>query len=52
VQREPDDPRLSEIEETLWDNRDNVDLVYCDLGEYVRELGARLADRPAVAPQT
>jgi hypothetical protein len=43
VQREPTDPNMSRIEETLWDKRRNeVRLVYCPLGEYARELEARL----------
>ena len=43
VQREPSDPKVSKIEQTLWDKRANVELVYCELKEYVRELEARLA---------
>jgi hypothetical protein len=39
---EPDDPNISKIEQTLWDTRENVELVYCELSEYVRELEARL----------
>jgi hypothetical protein len=42
VQREPSDPKVSEIEQTLWETRDNVELVYCELADYVRELEARL----------
>src|SRR5262249_1435808 len=42
VQREPSDPIRSEIEQTLWETRDNVELVYCALAEYVRKLEARL----------
>ena len=42
IQREPRDPKLSKIEQMLWDKRDNVELVYCELGEYTRELEARL----------
>jgi hypothetical protein len=43
VQREPDDPNVSKIEQTLWDKRASVELVYCELEEYTRELDARLA---------
>jgi hypothetical protein len=43
VQREPSDPRVSKIEQTLWDKRENVDLVYCDLSEYTKHLEAKLA---------
>jgi len=43
VQREPDDPNVSKIEQTLWVKRASVELVYCELEEYTRELGARLA---------
>jgi SIR2-like domain len=42
VQREPADPHESEVEQALWDDRENIDLVYCELAEYVRELAARL----------
>ena len=42
VQREPADPKLSKIEQTLWDARENVELVYCELSEYVRELEGEL----------
>jgi hypothetical protein len=42
VQREPADPNQSKIEQALWDDRDNVELVYCELSEYVKELEARL----------
>lgn len=38
VQREPPDQRVSKIEQTLWDTREMVDLVYCDLSEYVSQL--------------
>jgi hypothetical protein len=46
VQREPPDERVSKIEQTLWDRRDMVDLVYCDLREYVSQLAPQL-DAPA-----
>jgi SIR2-like domain len=44
VQREPVDPNHSKIERALWDTpeRANIQLVYCELSEYVRELDARL----------
>jgi hypothetical protein len=42
VQREPADPNESKIEQALWDDRDNVELVYCELSEYVKEIEARL----------
>ena len=43
---EPADSKLSKIEQTLWDTRENVELVYCELCEYVRELEESLpADR-------
>ena len=42
VQREPPDPNQSKIEQALWDTRENVELVYCELSEYVKELEARL----------
>jgi hypothetical protein len=41
VQREPADPNESEIEQALWEKRENVELVYCELSEYVKELEAR-----------
>jgi hypothetical protein len=49
IQREPTDPKISQIEQTLWDKRENVELVYCPLSEYVNELEARLP-MPAAAP--
>lgn len=42
VQREPADPDESKVEQALWDDRENIDLVYCELAEYVTELGERL----------
>lgn len=42
VQREPDDPRVAKIERALWDGRENVSLVYCELSEYVKQLEAQL----------
>jgi hypothetical protein len=42
IQREPADPQVSKIEQTLWDARENVELVYCMLSEYVEELEAKL----------
>jgi hypothetical protein len=47
IQREPPDPTVSKIEQTLWDARENVKLVYCELSEYVQELEAKL---PISAP--
>jgi hypothetical protein len=41
VQREPADPNVSKIEQALWESRENVELVYCELSEYVKELEAR-----------
>ena len=52
VLREPADPKLSKIEQTLWDTRENVELVYCELSEYVRELEARLPPDRGVAAAT
>ena len=43
-QREHADPHESKVEEALWDDRENIDLVYCELAEYVSELGSRLAE--------
>ena len=49
VQREPPDPNESKIEQALWDDRENIELVYCELRDYVGELDARLgAGAPAV----
>jgi hypothetical protein len=42
VQREPPDPNQSKIEQALWEPRENVELVYCELSEYVAKLAARL----------
>jgi hypothetical protein len=42
VQREPAEPNESKIEQALWDTRESIELVYCELSEYVRELEARL----------
>jgi len=42
IQREPVDPNLSKIEETLWDNKEMVELVYCELSEYTKQLEAKL----------
>jgi hypothetical protein len=47
IQLEPQDPKVSKIEQTLWDARENVTLVYCGLGEYTRELDARLTPSAA-----
>jgi hypothetical protein len=44
VQREPADPNRSKIEQAMWETpeRANIELVYCELSEYVKGLGARL----------
>ncbi len=49
VQRQPADEGRRKIEQALWadKNRPDIELVYCELKEYVRELDARL---PAAAP--
>lgn len=47
VQRQLSDPNQSKIEEALWEQRDNVELVLCELDKYVKELGKKL---PAAAP--
>jgi hypothetical protein len=49
VQREPADPNRSKIEQAMWETpeRANIELVYCELSEYVKGLGARL---PRYAP--
>jgi hypothetical protein len=49
VQREPDDPKIAKIERTLWDGRENVTLVYCELSEYVKNLEGRLPLAAAAA---
>jgi hypothetical protein len=51
IQREPADPALAKIEQTLWDNRENMDveLYFCELREYVRQLGQRLTDAAPAA---
>jgi len=49
VQREPTDPNESKVEQALWDDRQNIELVYCELSEYVKELDARLT---SAAPAT
>jgi hypothetical protein len=52
VQREPPDPDQSKIERTLWSKRENMDveLVYCELGDYVRRIEARLPERAGATP--
>jgi SIR2-like domain len=49
VQREPADPAVREIEETLWRDRGDVDLVYVLLSEYVAALATELSAVPADA---
>jgi SIR2-like domain len=39
---EPPDPNDSKIEQTLWDSRNDVDLVFCGLSTYTQKLQARL----------
>jgi hypothetical protein len=43
VQREPADPSESRIEQAMWNTRD-TDLIYSDLGDYVKQLEASLGD--------
>ncbi len=51
VQREPLDPNVSKIEQALWEKRRNeVRLVFCGLGEYSRELEARMPFAVPAAP--
>lgn len=52
VQREPPDPNQSKIEEALWDQRENVELVFCELSKYVQELGAKLPSAAPAAPSS
>ena len=49
VSLEPAEASVSKIEQTLWDTRENVELVYCELDDYVRELEARLLLQGAAA---
>lgn len=42
VQREPEDPTGGEIEQTLWRDRGDVDLLYVPLSEYVAEIETRV----------
>jgi hypothetical protein len=42
IQREQPNRKLSEIEQKLWADRGDVDLLYIPLGEYVEKLGAEL----------
>jgi hypothetical protein len=48
VQREPDSTAAKEIEEALWRDRGDVQLLYVELKEYVERLQAELSE--AVAP--
>jgi hypothetical protein len=43
VQREPADAGTREVEEALWRDRGDVDLLYVPLAEYVARLEAVLA---------
>lgn len=52
VQREPSDPSQLKIEQALWDQRENVELVFCELSEYVRELEAKLVAAAPAAPSS
>lgn len=49
VQREPGDAGVREIEEALWRDRGDVDLLYVSLKDYIERLDAELthAGRPA-----
>jgi hypothetical protein len=42
IQREPDDPTARTIEETLWADRGDVDLLYVPLRDYVARLSAEV----------
>ncbi len=42
IQREPADPGVRDVEEALWRGRDNVDLLYVPLKEYVARLREKL----------
>jgi hypothetical protein len=42
VQREPEDPTGGEIEQTLWRDRGDVDLLYVPLKDYIAEVEARI----------
>jgi hypothetical protein len=46
VQRMPKDPDDLKIELTLWGERD-MDLIFVELDEYVKGLGAKLSGSPA-----
>ena len=48
VQREPASAGAREIEEALWRDRGDIDLLYVELKEYVERLAAEL---PAAVPQ-
>jgi SIR2-like domain len=50
VQREPADPAAREIEETLWRDRGDVDLLYVPLREYVAGLEAETLGEATAAP--
>jgi NAD-dependent SIR2 family protein deacetylase len=53
--QKPDPKRSSRslaVERKLWDDRGDVDLLFADLAEYVRELGRQIPDpQPAAAAQ-
>jgi hypothetical protein len=46
VQREPSDPGAREVEEALWRDRGDVDLLYVELDDYISGLENGL-DTPA-----
>ena len=50
VQLEPKDPGTREIEEALWRDRGDVDLLYVPLQEYVEQLQTELGAPDAAAP--
>ena len=49
VQREPADHAVREVEEALWRNRGDVELLYVELSEYVSHLDALIAPQAAPA---
>jgi SIR2-like domain len=50
VQLEPKDPGTREVEEALWRDRGDVDLVYVPLRDYVEHLEVELGAPDATAP--
>jgi len=49
VQRQQPSSQLGEVEQKLWRDRGEVDLLYVELDEYVAKLGAELSDTTAIA---